>query len=65
MLHVHIDGVEARGLGDLGDLDLAHQPDRHGCHHLVSRKLLLDVVAQDVADRHVRSPIAAARRRVM
>src|SRR6202030_3649206 len=60
VLHVHIDGIEARGLGNLGDLTLTDQPDRHGCDHLAAGELLLDVVAQDVADRHVRSRIAVA-----
>ncbi len=52
VLHIHVNGIEARGLGDLGNLDLADQPDRHGRHYLAALKLLLDVVAQDAADRH-------------
>ncbi len=50
MLNVDIEGIEARGRGDLGDLDLAHQAHRHRRHHLVPRQLLLDAVAQYVAD---------------
>jgi hypothetical protein len=50
MLDVDIERVETRGRRDLGDLDLAHEAHRHRCHHLVPRELLLDAVAQYVAD---------------
>jgi hypothetical protein len=50
MLHVDIKRVEARGLGDLGDLDLPHQADNHRGDHLAAGELLLDAVVQDVAD---------------
>ena len=41
----------------------AHEPHRHRGHHLVARKLLLDVVAQDVADPHGPAPLLFARPR--
>jgi hypothetical protein len=50
MLDVDIERIEARGRGDLGDLDLAHQAHRHRRDHFVPRQLLLDAVAQYVAD---------------
>src|SRR5262249_46122156 len=54
MLDIHVERVEAGGGGDARDLDAADKPHRHRRHHLVALELLLDVVAQDVADRHCR-----------
>ncbi len=52
MLKIDIEAVETRGRRDACDLAPAHQPHRHRRDHLVARELLLDVVAQDIADRH-------------
>src|SRR5262249_35854400 len=57
MFQVHVERIEARGGGDARDLRRAHEPHRHGGHHLVACKLFLDVVAQDVADPHGRSSL--------
>ncbi len=45
MLHIDIEAVEARGLGDAGDLDAADEPHRHRGHDLVAGKLFLEVIA--------------------
>ena len=50
MLHVDIEAVETRGLGDARDLDAADQPHRHRGNDLAAGKLVLDVIAQDVVD---------------
>ena len=56
MLEVDIERVEAGGARNAGDLDVADEPHGHRRDHLVARELLLDVVAQDVADLHGPSP---------
>ena len=67
VLDVDIERVEARGRGDLRDLDLAHEAHRHRRHHLVPLELLLDAVAQYVADpdRHRVLPLFAPLRSVI
>ena len=45
MLHIDIEAVEARGLGDARDLDAAHQPHRHRGDDLAAGELVLDVIA--------------------
>jgi hypothetical protein len=45
VLHVHIEAVEARGLGDAGDLDAVNEAHGHGGGDLVARELFLQVVA--------------------
>ena len=52
VLQVDIEHVEARGLGDAGDLDGAAEPHGHRGDHLAAGELVLDVVAQDVARGH-------------
>ena len=55
MLQVDVEHVEARRLGDAGDLDGAAEPHRHRGHDLAAGELFLDVVAQDVAGRHFKA----------
>jgi hypothetical protein len=50
MLHVDIEAVEARGLGDARDLDAVHKPHGHRGDDLVAGELFLHVIAQNVAD---------------
>ena len=50
MFQVDIEAVEAGGLGKPRDLDAGHQPHRHRGDDLAAGELVLDVVAQDVAD---------------
>jgi hypothetical protein len=45
MLHVHVEAVEARGLGDAGDLDAVDESHGHGGGHLAAREFLLQMVA--------------------
>jgi hypothetical protein len=54
MLQVDIDGIEPCRLGDAHDLDATHQPHSDGGDDLAPRQLLLDVVAQNVAQLHRR-----------
>ena len=49
VLHIHIQRVEAGGLGDLRDLDRAAQADGHRGDDLAARQFLFCVVAQNVA----------------
>src|SRR5262249_19277109 len=58
VLDIYIECVEAGRFGDAGDLHVAHQPYRHRGHHLATRELVADPVAQDVADLfgHARPP---------
>ena len=49
MLEVDIDRIEARRLGDAGDLDAADEAHGHGGDDLPPGQLLANVVAQDVA----------------
>jgi len=52
MFEIDIEGIEARSARYARNLDGTYQSHRHGCDHLVSRKLLFDGVSQNVADRH-------------
>jgi len=45
VLHVHIEAVEARGLGDARDLDAVDQAHGHGGGDLAARELFLQVIA--------------------
>jgi hypothetical protein len=51
VLDVDIERVEAGRPGDARDLDAADEPHRHRGDDLAARELLLDVVAQDLAQR--------------
>jgi hypothetical protein len=46
MLQIDIEAVEARGLGDAGDLDAADEPHRHRGDHLAAGEPRLDMVVQ-------------------
>ncbi len=50
MLHIDIEAVETRGLGDARDLDAADEPHRHRGHNLAAGELVLDVITQNVVD---------------
>ena len=45
MLHIDIEAVEARRLGDAGDLDAMDEAHRHGGGHLAAGELFLQMVA--------------------
>jgi hypothetical protein len=45
MLHIDIEAVEARRLGDAGDLDAVDEAHRHGGRNLAAGELLLQTVA--------------------
>src|SRR5207247_1352705 len=60
VLQVDVKRVEPRALGDAHDLDARHQPRGHRRHQLAARELLLDWIADDVADldRHADASLA-------
>jgi len=56
VFEIHIERVEAAGLGDPGNFDAANKPHEHRCHDFVARELLFDIVAHNLArcERHWR-----------